>query len=468
MDYYSQYSIGQPWLFSFLLGKSADQAITNYVIFAILTTWLFFAQLLYLLHWLYKSWMTASIITFLFLLILFHGDRHFFDPSSSILRYPLLGVCAWIFARWIERPTKIRQITLAGILALSIFFNTETGIISIIAVSFASFIQNKRITSIVYSLLTLGVITLFLLITLIISIFGFRTLQIEFLTNMLTPLVYFGKYGFGGWPIAWNLDDLNWFYNLAVPGIALGTLALIIRSKNTEPDQPRLAILAFFAITGLLMMAKFINMSIIGLWQMNSLGFFILLGWWGNVWVLKNHPLKQYLIWSIMACGAYYLLNYANDSRNPATLGLQSWVSYPSLARSILYREKGCENFECVENQAGIKDIELIQERTSPDEQVAIIDLYDWTYLIGAHRPPLMFFLPSSVIFTKRQLTESLQRLKTTRYLFLPKGKDKIFNFGHEDLKNGIAPTFTKDYVYDGEGERLIAWKRKNIAGPSS
>lgn len=476
IDYYTQYSMGQPWLFSFLLGHSAEKAMLNYVIFAIMTTWIFFAQLLWLMRWLYRSWIPATIVTFLFLILLFHGERHFFDPSSSVLRYPLLGVSAWLLARWIANPLAIsRNLMLAAVIALSIFMNTETGIITSIAVTVAAFTQGRRFLPTFLSMAILGTTSLCFLIALIFIAFGTQTFSLLFLNKLFVPLFYFGQYGFGGTPILWNLSSLNWIYNLVVPGIILATLGLLIRSSHSELDKPRLAVLVFFAISGLLMMAKFINMSLIALWLMNSLGFLVILMWWANTLALKlkdneikipflhNSVSASTTCWGIIGIAVFLFAAFVSDGRNPAALGLASWVKYPSLARSFFYKEDVCTHLACFPGKPSQKDIDLIKQKTKPGEQVAIIDLYDWTYLIGAHRPPLMLFIPSTVIFTKYQLTESLNRLKDVPYLFLVKGKDDVLNFSHDDLKKGLAPTFSKDYVYDGEGENLVAWKRKNF-----
>jgi hypothetical protein len=470
IDYYSQYSIGLPWIFSFLLGESPERAILNYVIFAIMTTWIFFAQLLWLMHWLYRSWIPAALVTFLFLILLFHGDRHFFDPSSSVLRYPLLIMSAWLLARWAENPLSFaRNTTLAAVIACSIFLNTETGIITSIAVCAAALTQGRRFTSALSSMFILGTITLFCLACLMIIAFGPKTFSVEFLNKMLLPLFYFGQYGFGGTPIIWNLNDYNWLYNLVVPGIVLATLGLLIRTNHTELDKPRLAVLVFFAISGLLMMAKFINMSLIAIWLMNCLGFIVVVTWWANTFALKlkHYSILAYLIcWATMGYSAYSFTKHINDSRNPALLGLKSWLTYPSLARSFSHKQRKqivCKDLTCFSDKPSQKDIDLIKQKTKPGEQVAIIDLYDWTYLIGAHRPPLMLFIPSVDIFTKQQLTESMRRLKGAPYLFLVKGKNGAFNFNHQDIINILSPTFRKDYVYDGEGENLVAWKRKII-----
>ena len=88
---------------------------------------------------------------------------------------------------------------------------------------------------------------------------------------MIEPLLIYAKMGYGNYLIYWTMVDYNWFYNIVSPGIALATIALVARSAKAEnADRPRLALLTFFSICGLLMMFKFVNRSIVGVWQMGS------------------------------------------------------------------------------------------------------------------------------------------------------------------------------------------------------
>ena len=68
-DYYSQYSIGFPWLFHFVMGDSAGQALVSYVIVVIVASWLFYAHLIHLLQWLYRSWIAAATVAFIPLIL---------------------------------------------------------------------------------------------------------------------------------------------------------------------------------------------------------------------------------------------------------------------------------------------------------------------------------------------------------------------------------------------------------------
>src|SRR5262249_16464137 len=115
-------------------------------------------------------------------------------------------------------------------------------------------------------------------------VFGPPALTIQFFMGLIEPLTIYGIAGFGAWPIAWTLREWNWFYNLAAPGITLATIGIMPRIVGTGlVDRPRATLVTFFSVCGVLMAAKFINMSIVSVWQVNALGFLIVLGWWAVV-----------------------------------------------------------------------------------------------------------------------------------------------------------------------------------------
>jgi len=477
IDYFTQYSIGMGWLFSHMLAKSAERTLVNYVIFHITCIGLFYALALYVLHWLYRSWATAGLITFLSLILLFHNPPHFYDPASGILHYPLMGVCAGLLAFWIKNPTQIlRCLLLSSALALSIFFNTETGVIFSVAVVIASLFSASRFSSMVLPLVWVGIASIIILTVLLISIFGFGVLQYKFWFALVEPFFIYGKLGYSGVWIFWTFHDLNWFYNLVAPGVAFATLPLIIReASSSDADRPRLAMLAFFTISGLLMLMKFVNMSLIAVWHVNSLGLLVALGWWSQVIFnrIKQTNFTFLLFsssYSVSAIKLFYFILVVfmlgitivnQDSRNRAPYGLRSWVRYPALITAPFRDRKDCNDYSCFSNQPAASDVALITSRTKPGEQVAIIDHYDWGYLIAAHRPPLVTFLISDTIFTKDQVKGTLTKLKESRYLFLSKGKNGEPYMNSDDFNAALLPTFHQVYEYDGEGERLVAWRKR-------
>lgn len=162
-----------------------------------------------------------------------------------------------------------------------------------------------------------------------------------------------------------------------------------------------------------------------------------------------------------MIVAALVFLYSPSEARNPGNYGFQAWVEYPSLLMWPFSRPRGCVKMDCVPDLPAASDVELITSRTRAGEQVAIVgDPYDWTYLLAAHRPPLMYFLPSAFMYTRSQLEESLNRMSKVDYLFVPRGPNGEPLIPLDELRIAAAPLIARDFQKDGEGERLIALKR--------
>lgn len=473
VDYYAQYGIGLGWIFSFLIGRTAESTIVNYVALMVAALWLFFAHLAWILQWLYRSWFVAAIVCLLVLALLFHTDRNFFDPSSYVLRYPVLTICAALLARWIAAPFDwTRLLPLAFSLSLAVFIETETGAVMAIATVLSFLLATPFTVSSLVLIAALGTSSFIFLAALLLLAFGPGALTAQFIIGLIEPLTIYGVAGLGAWPIAWTFREWNWLYNLVAPGIAFTTIGIMPRIlRSTLVDRPRAALVVFFSTCGLLMMAKFINMSVVAVWHVNALGLLVVLGWWAAA-LVKAVPQRSVvskqtvparaLAAAAMIIFAFALATTSSDRRNPALYGLQSWAQYPSILAHPFRRPDGCKDMSCVPNRPNQADVALISQRTKPGERVAIVgNLFDWTYLINAHRPPLTAFLPSMAIFTQRQLDETWKRMGTAEYWFVPKGPDGKPKIDNPNLAALVLPVLERDFVVDGVGDLLVAWKRK-------
>jgi hypothetical protein len=501
MDYYTQYSIGYPWLFHFVMGQSAEQAVLAYVIIVITATWLFHAHLIYLLQWLYRSWFAAAIVAFIPLILGFvypsAYPASYFAPGGSILRYPLLTICAVLTAFWADAPGRPgRLASIAAATGLSIFLEIESGIVMLVAAPMTVFLIHPWRSSIILPICAFIAVALAVFAATLFSVFGPAALQIEFIRRLFEGVVLYGTSGFSAWPSNWTLGEWNWLYHFVAPGVSLATIGVIARTAKLESfDKRRMAVLGFLAISGLMLLAKFANMSLGAVWQMSAIGPFSVLGWWcialirridpemivrgdGYVgfprdmpqtplrgWRQRVYPLRS-VVATVMIILAVVFVYSPSENRNPGRYGLRAWSNYPSLLKWPFTRPKGCVQFDCVADLPAASDVALIASRTQPHEQVAIVfDLHDWAYLLAAHRPPLMFFLPSADIFTREQLEESLRRINNADYLFVPKGANGEPDIWLADFSAAITPLLGTKFKKDGEGERLVAWKRVTVQG---
>jgi len=390
-----------------------------------------------------------------------------------VLRYPLLTVCGMLLARWVVVPTDWkRALSLSSALAISLFLETETGIISAIGISGAFLVAAGLRFSSLARLAAVAAITAALLGFLVLAVFGPRALTVEFFREWLKPLTIYGVAGFGAVPIQWTLSEWNWLYNLVIPGIALATPAVVYREVYQRAIDPaRAALLLFFAICGTLMMAKFINMSLVALWEVNSLGFLIVLGWWCTTFVqelpqydklgLGPLPLRILASAGLLLIGSIVALT-TTDQRNPDLYSVWAWETYPALLTAPLQSQDECRVVDCMANRPDTLDIALIDQRIPAGTPAAIIgDIFDWSFLVGAHRPPLLSFIPSGDIFTEDQLNLSLQRMQTADYWFIAKRPDGTLNITPIVLRDATLSMLEQDFVFDGEGSQLTAWKRR-------
>ena len=496
IDYYTQYSIGYPWLFHFVMGRSGGHAVLVSVTVVIVATWLFYAHLIYMLQWLYRSWTVAAIVALIPLMLGFIYSSDYptplVGPSSSILRYPLLTICALLTGFWAETPTRtVRIVSIAAISGLSIFLEIESGIVIAVAAPMTIFLIHPWRSYIILPIFSFVAISLAVFAAIVFAVFGSAALQIEFFRRLFEGITLYGTSGFGAWPANWTLGEWNWLYHFVAPGASLATMAVIARTGNLQSfDKRRMAMLGFLAVSGLMLLAKYGNMSLAAVWQMSSIGPLSVLAWWCIVLIRHINPdlivrgsyvgfprdmpepttprgwrQRAYPMRGVVAAGmiilAVVFVYSPSEDRNPGRYGLRAWANFPSLLKWPFSRPKGCVKLDCVPNLPATSDVELIASRTQPGEQVAIVvDLYDWAYLLAAHRPPLMFFLPSADIFTRVQLEELLRRINNANYLFVPKGSNGQPDISLADFDNTVGPLLGTRFQEDGEGERLVAWKR--------
>ncbi len=499
LDYYTQYSIGVPWLFHFIMGQSAQHAVLAYVVIVIVATWLFYAHLIFILQWLYRSWIAAAVVAFIPLILGFVYPSVFpapyFAPSSSILRYPLLTLCAMLTGYWAEAPGRpARLASIAAATGLSVFLETESGIVMMVAAPMTIFLTQPWRSYVIPPIIAFVAISLAVFAAILFIAFGLATFQPEFVSRLFDGVILYGTSGFGGWPANWTLGEWNWLYHFVAPGASLATMAVIVRAANLPSfEKRRMAVLGFLAASGLMLLAKYGNMSLAAVWQMSAIGPFSVLGWWCLALIRRIDPnmivqgsyvglprdtpeqtalrgwrQRAYPLRSVVAAGMIILavafVYSPSEDRNPGRYGLRAWANFPSLLKWPFARPKGCVRMDCVPNLPAASDVELITSRTQPDEQVAVVsDVYDWAYLLAAQRAPLMFFLPSADIFTRVQLEESLRRIDSANYLFVPKGSNGQPDISLADLDKAVGPLLGTRFQKDGEGERLVAWKR--VAG---
>ncbi len=482
IDYFTQYSVGTPWLFSFFLAPTATGTMVNAVWFVVAEMLLFQLSLLFFLRWFLRSWAWALVVGLACLMLQFGTPSPLYAPSSTSARYPLLMVCILLFVRWIGREGAWpAALALATALAGALFLNTETGIYVSAAVAIVTVIVGPGFVAPALRTIALGALTLVLFLVLNVVAFGPGVLQVEYLLRLLEPLLFYTG-GVGAWPIDWR-GGYHWIYNIVSPGIALASIGWVAASARlaTPPcPRPRLAALAIVALVGLFMTTKFINMSIVGLWQVNAICLLVVIAWWVRALLSQLSPVRKAPVVlqvgtrqlrlrrgspqaEAAAAAALLLLVFLctiTDLRNPSLYAVPSYRTHPTVVNFLLGGPDAypCgDRTGCVAPPVSAEDVALLDRLTGPRERVALLWFHDWPTLIEARRASKFQFIPSSTLFTERQLKDALQGLDM---VVLPRNPVETLGITNPNLARSLVPILRSDFKVVAETPSLLAWRR--------
>jgi hypothetical protein len=463
LDYYCQYGVGIGTVWQFFLGNTASQAILNYVYVIILYSLVFSLALFYLCWWLFDSWKWALYCAFVFSALLFHTTMQFFDPSSFCLRYPLLIFVAVVYVIRRLNPGKLRWDGLLGLLlACSLLFNTETGIYMLLSVAACDVIDYRISVKSALGVFRVLCITATFFVGGLFLICKEAMFSENFLKSIIEPLVLFGSINFGAAPLRWNniwrydIGEWHCFYNIIAPGLAFAFIGSKI-SKTEERCSPKEILLVFFSIMGLLMMSKYVNMSLVALWHVNAIGIIVVVTWLIRIFITSQKEVKKELLWCLGLLTGVFLF-FSGDTRNDSQYALRSWLYYPSLLRYAFLGTSSHVMLNGVANLPDPQDLSLITSRIKKGEDCRIIDIYDWTYLIETQTTPVAGYIPSQVMFTKNQLAISKKHFLGANYIFTLKENDPYYNNPFSSEIDEIL----KNYQFNQDGKRLRAYKKIN------
>jgi hypothetical protein len=102
-------------------------------------------------------------------------------------------------------------------------------------------------------------------------------------------------------------------------------------------------------------------------------------------------------------------------------------------------------------------DVELVDRLTKPTDRVALLAIQDWTTLIEARRASKFPFLPSAIVFTERQLKESLRDIDL---IFLPRYPADTLGITNTNLAPSLVPMLRSYFEVVAETPTLLAWRR--------
>jgi len=435
IDFYNQYSLGYGQIWRHFLGKNYCEALLNYTKGITVYSYIFALQLFFFLTWLYQSWRWGLCASLLVSILLFHTERNFFDPSSFCLRYPVYIVVVFVYLFYSTKKTLFKSLVLAAFVALGLFLSPETGIYQLLAILFLEISEKNSIKNKVSGILKIMIMTAILFISLIAFFYKNEIFSTAFWIGMIEPLILFGSINFGAHPLRWSNAWLGYYgeyhmlYNILSPALCIAICGQALR--NNERSSKRDLAVTYFSATSLLFLAKYVNMSIVGLWLVNSIGLVSV-----GIYVFKKtlfQSNKKKLGYILIVASFLALTLFCNDSRNVSLYGLNSWASYPSIPKYLLGLIKAKKELS-IKTMVNEQDLELVKLQAETSNDVAILSLYDFVYLIETQSRPVFPFIPSACMFTKSQIEISKNKLKRENFVLLPIGKCIQENASYNDL----------------------------------
>lgn len=471
VDYFTQYSVGLPYVFSFVMGPTADQAMVRYVHLVTSSMAAFFVGLSYLLWWLMGSWRWAAGTAATVAILQFHVERTFFDPSSYVLRYPLLIMTFAAIGWWAARHHSHARGALVGIsVGLSLFLNTETGVYQLLAAAAVGVLTSRLQIRSAGPTCALLMATAVTFITASYVAFGPGVLSKPYVIGLVQPFLIYGG-GFGAWAVDWRW---GWHvvYNVIAPGLALVTIAWSswrLMQREVAPNSaPRVAVVFCFASMAVMMSAKYNNMSLVGLWHTNAIGFIVCMAWWARqVQLSCAEAPREWPHWfgwiagraglTVASVAAMFLAT-VSDPRNPAAYALEAYWNYPSLWNTTLGSPRQpCRHLSCSAPRISSVDVALVQKYVPATQRAAIFGWHDWAYLIEAQRASWFHFLPSHAIFTQAQLAATSE---LPDFIFLPNVASTDLGITQQELARTMLPRVMTEFRRIEVGTSISVWRR--------
>jgi hypothetical protein len=419
-DYFTQYGIGQGFIFSFFLGDSAQATLRHYVYFAVGLSWLVFGVAYLVLRSLFGSRAWAFGITVTALILNFCSTTPWNWPSSWVIRYPLLFVFVGLAARAFTSGQR-RGYLAAGICAgLSVFWNTETGLYLLATGMLAYVLLRWGREHFLRNGLAFGLAALVAFFGTSGLVYGHGVFSTAFAWGLIEPLMLYGA-GLGGVVVEWK-PGWNYLCAVAVPVLVTATAGWsAARSRESLDTHARrqTGFLLLLALVANCLLLKWVNRSLTVVWNVNAFPALVVVAWWwqrallGRLWNPSSEQdglqIRPYRLgaWATVGLAVAFLF-LVRDARWRYPLAARAYASYPSLLRALV--TGACaERWPKGLGEVAAHDVELIRQYSKPGERVAVVSRLDWVYLVAARRAPKLDVVPSTWVFLDSQIDRSLE-----------------------------------------------------------
>jgi hypothetical protein len=451
-DFLSFYGYGPSHLFGMLLSPDLNVLYLRYVGFVATCIAIYHLSAYWVLRDFFQSKVLPFVLTVVFLaLCQFGAAEAFSGPSALAIRYMFVFIATGILAHFMVHPSGWSLAALSAVCAISIFWNTETGIYTWLvgcAVMSARILERRW----PWEIAAFTGLSAVILLALFGAAYGPAVLTMDFLRVLLAPIALHSVSNWVGVPMNWA-PGFGTFYQLIFPAMAIGTAISVAATWAASRSIER-AYLLVLSIVALVFMAKWMNRSLDAVWQQNAFAFLAIGAWWCRAAfraVLGRQRSQAIPAVSLAATAvlSFAVLFNARDRQQNVMIGLQSYLQYPSIASLRLGRGGGKVNF-----QLDRSDIDLINKAVPPHGRMLLLSDHDWLILATAGRAPKSYFLPFRDTFSPEHATRSFAG---SDHFILERGA----TYEYDWLKTITEQILSSQFERTEESARFVLYRRK-------
>ncbi|MDD1522098.1 MULTISPECIES: hypothetical protein [Bradyrhizobium] len=451
-DFLSFYGYGPSHLFGMLLPPDPNVLYLRYVGFVAACIAIYHLSAYWVLRDFFQSKALPFVLTAVFLALCQFGEAEGFSgPSALAIRYMFVFIATGILAHLMVQPSGWSLAALSAVCAISIFWNTETGIYTWVvgcAVLSARILERRW----PWEVAAFTGLSAVMLLALFGAAYGPAVLTMDFLRVLLAPIALHSVSNWVGVPIKWE-PGFGTFYQLIFPAMAIGT-AISVAATWAGSRSIERAYLLVLSIVALVFMAKWMNRSLDAVWQQNAFAFLAIGAWWCRAAfraVLGRQTSQTIPAVSLTATAvlSFAVLFNARDRQQNVTIGLPSYLQYPSIASLKLGRGAGKVNLHLDPS-----DIDLINKAVPPHGRLLLLSDRDWLVLATAGRAPKSYFLPFRDTFSPEHVTRSFAG---SDHFILERGA----TYEYDWLKTITEQILSSEFERTEESASFILYRRK-------
>lgn len=452
-DFLSFYGYGPPYLLSRFLTADVNALYGLYIRLIAASLAVFHLSAYWVLRDFFQNRAMPFVLTAVFLALCQYAEGDAYGgPSALAIRYAFVFIAIGILARHMVQPSGRLLVALSVVCAVSIFWNTETGIytwaITCAALS-VRLLERRRL----WEVPAFTAMSLVFLLALFVAAFGPAVLSKDFLYVFLAPLSLHSVSNWVGVLLGWQ-PGFGTLYQIVMPVIAIGT-AVSVAGAWTGSRTIERAYLLVLSLVALVFMTKWVNRSLDAVWQQNAFAYLAVGAWWGRsafraaLGRTTSQLVPAISLAAIAVVSVTVLLN-AQDRRQEVTIGLRAYLKFPSIA-SFRWRKTAGP----VQMALDASDIDLVNKIVPPGGRMLLLSEQDWLLLPALGRAPKSYFLPFRDTFSREQVSSSFAGAD---YFFLDRGA----TYQYEWLKDMVEQILQEQFERSEESTRFILYRRKS------